>query len=370
LLGFKAVLLTGALSASEKRAARKALRTGEARLAVGSQALISPATIFSDLSLAVIDEQHRFGVRQRLALRRKNEAVDILAMSATPIPRSLALTLYGDLDQSCLRGLLPGRSPAKTILFRPEEKAAAYRLFLTLTLAGGGQGFVVTPRIGGETEDQADDAADGEKDKRPSLEDIYEAIKEEARRRGLSGAGATAPIRCLHGRMDAAARAEAMEAFRAGRCRVLAATSIIEVGVDVPAAGVILIEGAEHFGLAQLHQLRGRVGRGGGPGFCLLLPGRLEAAGAARLSALARETDGQALAEMDLALRGPGEQLGLRQSGWPKMSFARLPRDLWRLPAAHKAAEELWTDPSLAGTLARLNLDEAALPLLEDGLAD
>ena len=333
-LGFETVLLTGAMSEKDKRAARAALAEGRAHLAVGSQALLSPATTFKNLSLAVIDEQHRFGVRQRLALRRKSEAVDILAMSATPIPRSLALMLYGDLDSSSLRGLLPGRSPAETAVFEAGNRPGAYGRFLDLVREGG-QGFLVTSRIGG-------DQAENEDEERLSLDEIYAELTQMA--------GPSLNIGRLHGQMDPAARAAAMDDFRQGRSQILVATSIIEVGVDVPAARVILIEGAEHFGLAQLHQLRGRVGRGGQEGFCLLLPAKATEAGSRRLEALTRESDGQALAELDLEMRGPGEQLGLRQSGWPAMNFARLPQDLPLLARAHalagqiRAEGELWAE--------------------------
>ncbi len=323
-LGYETVLLTGSLGEKEKRAARRALAEGRAQLAVGSQALLSPATVFQNLTLAVIDEQHRFGVRQRLALRRKSGRVDLLALSATPIPRSLTLMLYGDLDSSSLQGLLPGRSPARTAIFEPDQRPAAYARFLELVRAGG-QGFLVTPRI------EANETEDGTPPGR-SLEDLH---------RDLAALAPDLSIASLHGRLDPAAREEAMEGFRQGRIRILVATSIIEVGVDVPAARVILIEGAERFGLAQLHQLRGRVGRGGEEGHCLLLPAALTPDGARRLATLAREHNGQVLAELDLEMRGPGEQLGLRQSGWPAMTYARLPRDLPLLARAHRLAEEL-----------------------------
>lgn len=329
-LGFKTVLLTGSLKEGEKKKIREDLSSGDAHLAIGSQALLSPATIFKDLGLAVIDEQHRFGVRQRLNLRGKSPSVDILAMSATPIPRSLALMLYGDLDSSTLSGLLPGRTPAETGYFRPEERTAAYEKFMSLILAEKCQGFLVTPRIGQENKS----AADGEEEQSRSLDDIYEDLKKVAPK--------DLRIDRLHGKMDQAEREKAMAAFREGHSRILVATSIIEVGVDVPAARVIMIEGAERFGLAQLHQLRGRVGRGGQPGWCLLLPEKLTSLAEKRLAALKKEHNGQILAELDLSLRGPGEQLGLRQSGWPAMRFASLPRDLDLLDRAQSLAEEIW----------------------------
>jgi len=329
-LGFEVVLLTGSLSALEKRAAREALTSGRAQLAVGSQALLSPTTVFKNLTMAVIDEQHRFGVRQRLALRRKSARVDLLAMSATPIPRSLTLMLYGDLDSSRLHGLLPGRSPARTVIFEAEQRQAALRRFLELVQETG-QGFLVTPRI------EAPDDNDDQTDEAPALPSLDELARDLGRL-----AGPELPLACLHGQLPPDERERVMEDFRAGRIKILVATSIIEVGVDVPAAGVILIVGAERFGLAQLHQLRGRVGRGGKQGHCLLLPVKLSPAGARRLLTLVKEHDGQVLAELDLEMRGPGEQLGLRQSGWPAMTYARLPQDLPLLDRANRLAEEIW----------------------------
>lgn len=349
-LGYEIVLLTGGLAEKDKRAARAALAEGRAHLAVGSQALLSEATVFKNLSLAVIDEQHRFGVRQRLALRRKNERVDILAMSATPIPRSLALMLYGDLDSSSLKGLLPGRRSAETIVFQPGDRALAYRRFLEL-VGQGGQGFLVTPRIEGQDQDQENgsapgrdivsagrgpDASEENREAKWSLDEIHAELQKMA--------GPSVKVGRLHGRMEAAERQQAMDDFRLGRSRILVATTIIEVGVDVPAARVILIEGAERFGLAQLHQLRGRVGRGGEAGYCLLLPSKAAGPGERRLQALTTESDGQALAELDLEMRGPGEQLGLRQSGWPALNFARLPQDLPLLAQAHHLAENIWAE--------------------------
>jgi len=351
-LGYEVILLTGTLSAAEKKAAREALASGRAQLAVGSQALLSPTTTFKNLTMAVIDEQQRFGVRQRLALRRKNAGVDLLAMSATPIPRSLTMMLYGDLDSSHLQGLLPGRSPAETIIFEADQRPAAFRRFLELVQISG-QGFLVTPRI-----EAGDEEPDGPE--LPSLEDIARDLKRLA--------GPSLPLACLHGRMTPEEREAVIADFRQERTRILVATSIIEVGVDIPTAGVILIVGAERFGLAQLHQLRGRVGRGGQTGHCLLLPVKLTPAGARRLVTLRQEHDGRILAELDLEMRGPGEQLGLRQSGWPAMTYARLPQDLPLMDRAFSLAEEIWIlrQNDRAKIWNSLNFDKAEERLIRD----
>jgi len=348
-LGWETVLVSGGQGPQKLKAARLALAAGRARLAIGSQALLSPATVFQDLRLAIIDEQHRFGVRQRLALRRKNALVDLLTLSATPIPRSLALMLYGDMESSRLEGLLPGRRPAETLVFAPEDRAAAYSRFLELVRAGG-QGFVVLPRLErGETEA----ARPG-----PGLEDIRRELERLA--------GGEFTLGLMHGQMEPAARAAVMAGFREGEIRILVATTVIEVGVDVPAARTILIDGAERFGLAALHQLRGRVGRGEVPGACLLLPQSRTEAGDRRLSALTRLTDGLELAELDLSMRGPGERLGLRQAGWPILAYARLPRDLTRLARAHRLAADIWarrTEPGWPELLGAIG----ALTGAEDG---
>ncbi|MDR3038489.1 MAG: ATP-dependent DNA helicase RecG [Candidatus Adiutrix sp.] len=351
-MGWETVLVTGGLPARELKAARQALASGRAHLAVGSQALLSAATAFQDLRLAVIDEQHRFGVRQRLALRRKSAQVDLLTLSATPIPRSLALTLYGDMESSRLLGLLPGRRPAETLVFTPEDRPAAYGRFLELVRAGG-QGFVVTPRIDPDPIEEA-----GSRRPARGLEDIHRDL------RRLTGGEFTFGL--LHGQMEPGAGERVLAGFRRGDIRILLATTVIEVGVDVPAARTILIEGAERFGLAALHQLRGRVGRGGAEGYCLLLPQSLTEAAERRLAALTRLTDGLELAELDLEMRGPGEQLGLRQSGWPALTYARLPRDLDRLTQAHRLAADIWARraegpwPDLLARLAELGLGAGA----------
>ncbi|MEW5721917.1 MAG: ATP-dependent DNA helicase RecG, partial [Thermodesulfobacteriota bacterium] len=331
-LGVRADLLVAGLPEVEKEARRRRLASEETQIVVGTHALISPSVSFKTLGLAVIDEQHRFGVAQRLALRSKSEHPDILVMTATPIPRSLALTLYGDLDVSTIRELPPGRRPVRTSVFGPADRARAYRLLAEETAAGG-QAYIVAPRIEAREgeEDQAKDMA--------SVESLYGYVRNEV----LPGY----EVGLVHGRLRPEEQRRVVEDFQAGRTRALVATTVIEVGVDVPGASVILVEGAERFGLAQLHQLRGRVGRGERPAQCLLVAGPGEVP--ARLKVMARTHDGFRLAEEDLKVRGPGDPAGVRQSGLPPLTWARLPRDLPLLLQARDLAREIVErDPELA----------------------
>jgi ATP-dependent DNA helicase RecG len=300
---------------------RRALARGDLPLVVGTQALLEERVQFRRLALVVIDEQHRFGVRQRELLEEKGEVPDLLVMSATPIPRSLALSIYGDLDVSLLDELPPGRQPVATRLVPASARREVYSA-LRRELEAGGQAYVVFPAIG-EPGDEA-----GE----PSLHGLGERLRQTF---------SDVPTATLHGQLPAAERATVMEAFRRGEVRLLLATTVIEVGVDVPTANAMVIEGAERFGLAQLHQLRGRVGRGSAPAWCAAVQAARTADGGQRLEAFARLADGFALAEEDLRLRGPGELLGERQAGMPGLRFARLPHDHRWLLAAWRDAREM-----------------------------
>jgi ATP-dependent DNA helicase RecG len=325
-LEIKPDLLSGKLAAGEKAAARRRLSSGASRIVVGTHALIQEAVTFQRLGLAVIDEQHRFGVEQRAALVEKGDAPDVLLLSATPIPRSLALTLYGDLDVTELRERPVGRAPVKTALRTEAARAKIYE-FLRREAADGHQAYVVYPVI--EESERADLKA-----ATTMAERLQKALPEV--RVGL-----------VHGRTPVEPRERTMRAFRDNEVQLLVATTVIEVGIDVPNATVMLIEHAERFGLAQLHQLRGRVGRGTAPSHCILLS---DAAGAvARLTAFTETSDGFAIAELDLKERGMGELAGARQSGGIPLHFASLATDLPLLEAARRAAGEIIArDPGLA----------------------
>ena len=322
LLGdrWRTVLLTGSAADAGRR--RAELASGEARLAVGTHALIQETVEFQDLGLVVIDEQHRFGVAQRELLRRKGDRPDLLVMTATPIPRSLAMTAYGDLAVSTLDELPPGRSPARTEVAPARRREEVYRR-LRAAVEAGEQAYVAVPLI--EEGSGRIDAA--------SLAGV------EARVRDLL---AGFPVGTVHGRMPFPERERALRAFAEGEIRALVATTVIEVGLDVPAATWMVIESAERFGLAQLHQLRGRVGRGTAPGICVALHGRLSGTARQRLEIFASTTDGFEIAERDLALRGPGDLLGTRQAGLPSLQAARLPEDWdWLVRARDDAREML-----------------------------
>ncbi len=310
-------LLTGATPAAARKQALNQLASGELGLILGTHALIEPDVVFARLGLCVVDEQHRFGVAQRRALDSKGVegmAPHVLHMTATPIPRTLSLTAYGDLDTTALHELPAGRQPVETWLVGEDRRAGAYE-FVRERLREGRQAFVVCPLVE-ESDKIAGKAAtiEAERLRAGELRDFQ--------------------IGVLHGQMPSADKAEAMRAFATGETDVLVATTVIEVGIDVPNATVMVIEGAERFGVSQLHQLRGRVGRGEHPSQCLLFAAEAGGLGRRRLQAVAKERDGFKLAEIDLSLRGEGEILGTRQSGLPRFAVASLPEDSTALIAA------------------------------------
>jgi ATP-dependent DNA helicase RecG len=294
---------------------------------------------FADLGLAVIDEEHRFGVEQRRKLI--DTTPDVLVMTATPIPRSLALTLYGDLDVSVLDEMPPGRTPIKTELVRAAARAGVYRALWAELRASGQQAYVVAPLV--EDSEALDEivSATGLRD------DLAQLLPAEVR------------LGLLHGRLASDAKEGVMSAFRAGEIDILVATTVIEVGVDVPAATVMVIENAERFGLAQLHQLRGRVGRGTHPGRCVLIAGEASRPTMERLRVVEKHSDGFLIAERDLELRGPGEVRGTRQSGLPDLTFGDLGSDVEIIERARSVAQRmLAASPALTAPWA-LRLREA-----------
>lgn len=326
-LGVRMELLTGAMGAAERRDARERLRSGQADLVVGTHALIQEGVEFHDLGLAVIDEEHRFGVEQRRTLIRGSP--DVLVMSATPIPRSLALTSYGDLDLTTIEGLPPGRTPVKTMLVPATKRLDVYR-FAWEQVQQGRQAYVVTPLI----------------EESEALDEVLAATQLEGDLRQILPAGAR--IGLLHGKQAPADKEEVMAAFRRHDLDVLVSTTVIEVGVDVPNATVMVIENAERFGLAQLHQLRGRVGRGAHASHCVLVVGDSSRKTRERLSALVKHSDGFTIAELDLRLRGPGDLRGTRQSGLPELTIGDVMNDGEIIEAARELARKmLEADPEL-----------------------
>ena len=302
-LGISCGLITGKMTAAERRRAREAAAGGEWQVIIGTHALISEGVEFADLRLVITDEQHRFGVRQRTMLESKGFSPHVMVMSATPIPRTLSLVLYGDLDLSIIDELPPGRTPVRTRIV-PEEKREALYAFMRAQAQQGCQSYVVCPLVG---EDALDD---------PDVRSASQVHKE------LEQALAPLQVGLVHGRMKKAEKEEALERFYSGAMNVLVATTVIEVGVNVPRATVMVIEGAERFGLAQLHQLRGRVGRGAQESWCFLMAEPNE-----RLKTLVSTNDGFVVAKKDLDLRGAGEFFGTRQSGQPQMPALMLTGD-------------------------------------------
>ncbi|MGB2854209.1 MAG: ATP-dependent DNA helicase RecG [Dehalococcoidia bacterium] len=335
-------LLTGSMKRSEKEEVHRAISEGKVDIVVGTHAIIQQVVEFNKLGLAIVDEQHRFGVMQRSVLRHKGSNPHLLVMTATPIPRSLALTLYGDLDLSVIDELPEGRQQIKTRWLEPEERDRAYR-FIRKETGEGRQVFIICPLI--EESEAIDTKAAITEYERLST-DVFPDLH----------------IGLVHGRLKAADKEEVMRRFRRGELDILVATSVVEVGIDVPNATVMLIEGADRFGLAQLHQFRGRVGRGEQASYCILVAENPTLEGRDRLRLLESTQDGFVLAEEDLKLRGPGEFFGTRQSGLPDLKMAKL-SDMRLLELARKEAVRMFKgDPQLsspehqllAGEMARL----------------
>ncbi len=366
--GYRIVLLTGSLEADRKREVRRHLAQGNAQLVIGTHALLEEKVEFAKLGLVIVDEQHRFGVMQRLKLMKKSgdgeergrasldrtgegarshtdssapAEPDVLVMTATPIPRTLALTLYGDLDLSVLDELPPGRTPIVTRCVTDDESPKVWE-FVRKQVASGHQAYVVYPVIAENEESE-----------------LKAAIKMY---RELSGqVFSDLKVGLLHGRLDASLKDQVMRMFQKGELQILVATTVIEVGVDVPNATVMVIEHAERFGLAQLHQLRGRIGRGAAKSYCVLMTGgKVTEDGQRRLDAMVKTNDGFQIAELDLELRGPGEFFGTRQAGLPSFRVANIIRDAQLLEAAKREAAAV-----LAGPNSEISSEEISRALVQ-----
>jgi ATP-dependent DNA helicase RecG len=330
-------LLTGNSRTAERRSILSALKAGEVHILVGTHALLEDRVQFQRLGLVVIDEQHRFGVAQRARLWGKAEVPPhVLVMTATPIPRTLAMTLYGDLDTSVIDELPPGRKPIRTV-HRFDHSRNAVFAFMEEEITKGRQVYVVYPLI---------EEGDPEKMRGMELKDLTDGFESISRRFPLPKYA----VSIVHGRMDQTTKDYEMARFKKGETSILVATTVIEVGVDVPNASVMVIENAERFGLSQLHQLRGRVGRGAEQSFCILMTGdKLGNDARARIETMVRTNDGFEIAETDLRLRGPGDLMGTQQSGLPEMHIADLVSDGALLQQARQVAMRILdVDPGLA----------------------
>ena len=338
--GYRIVLLTGSLEQDRKRDVRRHIAQGNAQLVIGTHALIQDRVEFEKLGLVIVDEQHRFGVMQRLKLMKKSDdrgatgvppvppdEPDVLVMTATPIPRTLALTLYGDLDVSVLDELPPGRTPVVTRSV-PDERAPEVWDFVRKQIAASHQAYVVYPVI-----------EENEERELKAAQQMYRQLRDKI--------FPDLHVGLLHGRLDADEKERIMREFQRGEIQVLVATTVIEVGVDVANATVMVIEHADRFGLAQLHQLRGRIGRGAAKSYCVLMHGgKVSEEGERRLDAMVRTNDGFQIAELDLELRGPGEFFGTKQAGIPSFRVANLIRDRQLLEAAKREAAFVIAGPS------------------------
>ena len=340
--GIRLGLLTSGLSAAEKRGIKDGIENGEIEIVIGTHALIEPDIAFSQLGLVVTDEQHRFGVRQRLALKEKGSSPDTLVMTATPIPRTLAMMLYADLDVSVLDEMPPGKQKVVTRFINSSKRDAAYG-FAEKEMDSGRQVYVVAPMIGDEAEEgYAETVSEAESEETPLASAV--ALTEE-----LSALFPGRNVTMLHGRMKSEQKEDTMRAFAAGDIDMLVSTVVIEVGVNVPNASVMIIENAERFGMAGLHQLRGRVGRGSAKSYCVLISDSKSELAMKRLETLSREHDGFKIAELDLSLRGPGDLFGVRQHGLPELKIADPARHMDILMKANADAKELVKDAGDCG---------------------
>jgi len=323
-LGIDPVLLKGSIAKKEKTAKLYDISHGEAKLVIGTHALIQSEVTFNNLGLVVIDEQHRFGVRQRLALREKGLYPDVLVMTATPIPRTLALTLYGDMDLSIIDELPPGRQPIKTYHVDESMRPRIFN-FIRKEVKQGQQVYIVCPLV---EESEKLDVENATKIAKNLQKKVFPDLR----------------IGLIHGKLPAVEKESIMESFRDGQLDILVSTTVIEVGVNVPNATIMVIKNAERFGLAQLHQLRGRVGRGSKQAYCILISDPKTPEAKARMNTMTKSSDGFIIAEEDLRLRGPGEILGTRQHGLPDLKVANLLKDVNILEQTKKIAEQILSE--------------------------
>ena len=341
--GVRVGLLTGSITPAGKKKVRQALAAGEIDLIIGTHALLSQGVEFARLGLMVADEQHRFGVAQRAALAAKGDSPHVLVMSATPIPRTLALIIYGDLDVSVIDELPPGRTPVETYVVREDKRARMYN-FVRRLVGEGRQVYIICPAVEENAEGGTQNAeweGDG-----PALD--LKAVTTYAKKLQTE-VFPDLKVDFLHGKMKPREKEAVMAAFASGETQVLVSTTVIEVGVDVPNAALIIIENAERFGLSQLHQLRGRVGRGKHQSYCVLITNTRSVEAMQRLRTLASTTDGFKISEEDLKLRGPGDFFGSRQHGLPQMKLADLAGDMRLLSEAQESARRLlMADPTLS----------------------
>ena len=341
--GVRVGLLTGSITPAGKKKVRQALAAGEIDLIIGTHALLSQGVEFARLGLMVADEQHRFGVAQRAALAAKGDSPHVLVMSATPIPRTLALIIYGDLDVSVIDELPPGRTPVETYVVREDKRARMYN-FVRRLVGEGRQVYIICPAVEENAESgmqRAEWEGDG-----PALD--LKAVTTYAKKLQTE-VFPDLKVDFLHGKMKPREKETVMAAFAAGETDVLVSTTVIEVGVDVPNAALIIIENAERFGLSQLHQLRGRVGRGKHQSYCVLITNTRSVEAMQRLRTLASTADGFKISEEDLKLRGPGDFFGSRQHGLPQMKLADLAGDMRLLSEAQDSARRLlMADPTLS----------------------
>ena len=328
-IAFRPVLLTGSMTAKEKREAYAKIASGEANLIIGTHALIQEKVIYDKLALVITDEQHRFGVKQRETFSEKGTKPHILVMSATPIPRTLAIILYGDLDISVVDEVPAKRLPIKNCVVDTRYRPKAYQ-FIEKEVAAGHQAYVICPLVEESENMEAENVTDYAKRLKEELPDTIE-------------------IGLLHGQMKPAQKNDVMERFAANEIQVLVSTTVVEVGVNVPNATVMMIENAEHFGLAQLHQLRGRVGRGDAQSYCIMVNCSDSKESQKRLDILNKSNDGFKIASEDLKLRGPGDFFGIRQSGEMQFALADIYQDAYIMQrASEEVADILGKDPELS----------------------